>query len=149
MVDDDPDDYLLLKDALAENRLTVSLSLVANGEELLNYLHRRGKYQAEETVSRPDLIFLDLNMPGKAGHEVLKKIKADNDLKMIPIVIWATSKSKEDVMESYRLGANSFVTKPASFKSLCKVLKTVVSYWFDAVKLPASGLSILALGLLS
>jgi CheY-like chemotaxis protein len=148
MADDDPDDCLLVKDALAENRLTVSLNIVANGRDLLDYLYRQGKYRTEETAHQPDLIFLDLNMPGKDGREALKQIKADTELKLIPIVILTTSKAKEDVLESYGLGANSFITKPASFKSLCKVLKTVVTYWFDTVKLPASSLSVLALGLL-
>ncbi len=137
MADDDPDDCLLVKDALAENRSTVALRFVTDGEDLMNYLNRHGKYRSEEAFQRPDLIFLDLNMPLKDGREALKEIKADKTLKLIPVVVLSTSKVKEDILESYELGVNSFITKPASFDSLREVLKTVIAYWFDTVKLPS------------
>lgn len=140
MADDDPDDYLLVRDALAENQSTVLLRFVENGEDLLDYLHRHGKFRSDKINPQPDLIFLDLNMPRKDGREVLKEIKSDKALRLIPIVILSTSGVKEDVLESYTLGANSFITKPASFESLCTVLKTVLAYWFDTVKLPSGAL---------
>ena len=136
MADDDPDDCLLVKDALAANRPAVSLSFVADGEDLLDYLHRHGKYRPGQTPTRPDLIFLDLNMPRKDGREALKEIKSDRMLRWIPVVVLTTSTVNEDVTESYELGANSYITKPASFESLRKILETVIAYWFDTVKLP-------------
>lgn len=137
MADDDPDDCLLVKDALAGNRPTVGLSFVGNGEDLLDYLHRHGKYRSDETRPQPDLIFLDLNMPLKDGREALKEIKSDKALRLIPVVVLSTSRVREDVLESYGLGANSFISKPASFESFRTALKTVVAYWFDTVKLPS------------
>jgi CheY-like chemotaxis protein len=137
MADDDPDDCLPVKDALAENQPAVELRVVENGEDLLDYLHRHGKYRSEEPGPKPDLIFLDLNMPRKDGREALKEIKSDKTLRGIPVVVLSTSGVNEDVLESYGLGANSFVTKPASFESLCKTLKTVPTYWFKTVRLPS------------
>ena len=136
MADDDPDDCLLVRHALEQSRLAGTLRFVSDGEELLDYLHRHAKCRSDDITLRPDLIFLDLNMPRKDGREALKEIKSDEALRLIPIVVLSTSGVKEDVLESYNLGANSFITKPASFESLCMALETVLAYWFHTVKLP-------------
>ena len=136
MADDDPDDCLLVRHALEQSRLAGTLRFVSDGEELLDYLHRHAKCRSDDITLRPDLIFLDLNMPRKDGREALREIKTDASLKRIPIVVLTTSKVREDVLDSYLLGANSFVTKPASFESLREILETVVTYWFDTVRLP-------------
>ena len=137
MADDDADDRLLAKDALSECRLANDLHLVENGEELLDYLKRRGKYTDLANAPRPGLILLDLNMPKKDGREALKEIKADPDLRKIPVVELTTSKADTDIARIYDLGANSFIAKPVSFDSLVEVMKTIGRYWFEIVELPA------------
>ena len=137
MADDDADDRLLAKDALSECRLANDLHLVENGEELLDYLKRRGKYTDLANAPRPGLILLDLNMPKKDGREALKEIKADPDLRKIPVVVLTTSKADTDIARIYDLGANSFIAKPVSFDSLVEVMKTIGRYWFEIVELPA------------
>jgi len=137
MADDDADDRLLAKDALAECRLAGDLHFVENGEELVEYLQRRGKYTALANSPRPGLILLDLNMPKKDGREALREIKADPDLRKIPIVVLTTSSADTDIGRVYDLGANSFISKPVSFDSLVDVMKTLYKYWFEIVELPA------------
>ena len=137
MADDDADDRLLAKDALSECRLANDLHVVENGEELLDYLKRRGKYTDLANAPRPGLILLDLNMPKKDGREALKEIKADPDLRKIPVVVLTTSKADTDIARIYDLGANSFIAKPVSFDSLVEVMKTIGRYWFEIVELPA------------
>lgn len=134
MADDDDDDYLLTKKALKESMLLNTLVRVADGEELLDYLYARGKFS--ENAVRPGVILLDLNMPRKDGREALKEIKADPDLRNIPIVIFTTSKAEEDIYKSYQLGSNSFITKPVTFENLISVMKTLGTYWFEIVELP-------------
>ncbi|NEP57949.1 MAG: response regulator [Symploca sp. SIO2G7] len=136
MADDDPDDCMLAKEALAESRLANDLRFVKDGEELLDYLHHRGKYAQLGSSPRPGLILLDLNMPKKDGREALKEIKADPNLRYIPIVVLTTSKAEEDIHRSYDLGANSFIVKPVTFSSLVEVMKTLRKYWFEIVELP-------------
>lgn len=136
LADDDPDDRQLTEDAFSENRLANQLHCVEDGEELLNYLHRRGKYEALRQESLPGLILLDLNMPRKDGREALKEIKADPSLRRIPIVVLTTSKAEEDIVRSYDLGVNSYVTKPVTFKSLVELIKVLGRYWFEVVELP-------------
>lgn len=136
MADDDEDDYLLAREALAESRLANNLYLVKNGEELMDYLYRRGRYIREIDSPRPGLILLDLNMPKKDGREALREIKADPQLRQIPIVVLTTSKTEEDIYQTYDLGANSFITKPVTFSSLVEVMKTLGRYWFEMVELP-------------
>jgi CheY-like chemotaxis protein len=136
MADDDPDDCMLAREALAESRLANDLRFVSNGEELLDYLHHRGKYTELSSSPRPGLILLDLNMPKKDGREALKEIKADPNLRYIPIVVLTTSKAEEDIHRSYDLGANSFIVKPVTFSSLVEVMKTLRKYWFEIVELP-------------
>jgi CheY-like chemotaxis protein len=136
MADDDADDRLLAKDALSECRLANDLHFVENGEELLDYLKRRGKYTDLASAPRPGLILLDLNMPKKDGREALQEIKADPDLRKIPVVILTTSKADSDIGRLYDLGANSFIAKPVSFDSLVEVMKAIGRYWFEIVELP-------------
>ena len=137
MADDDDDDFLLTKKALAESRLANTLVRVEDGEELLDYLKRRGRYENSDVV-RPGMILLDLNMPRKDGRETLKEIKSDPELKDIPVVIFTTSKTEEDVFRSYQLGSNSFITKPVTFDKLVNVITALGAYWFKIVKLPQS-----------
>ena len=136
LADDDPDDRQLTEDAFSENRLANQLHCVEDGEELMDYLHRRGKYESLRNERLPGLILLDLNMPRKDGREALKEIKADPSLRRIPIVVLTTSKAEEDIVRSYDLGVNSYVTKPVTFKSLVELVKVLGRYWFEVVELP-------------
>lgn len=135
MADDDDDDFLLTKKALAESKLANTLVRVSDGEELIDYLKQRGKYKGSETP-RPGMILLDLNMPKKDGREALKEIKADKELRDIPVVVFTTSKAEEDIFRTYQLGSNSFITKPVTFDKLVKVIAALGVYWFKIVKLP-------------
>src|SRR5690606_8182427 len=114
MADDDADDRMLTRDALEESRVLNDLRFVEDGEELMEYLTRKGKYSDPETSPKPGLILLDLNMPKKDGREALKEIKSDPELRRIPIVVMTTSKAEEDVFRSYDFGASSFITKPVT-----------------------------------
>ncbi|HTH37103.1 MAG TPA: response regulator [Pyrinomonadaceae bacterium] len=135
MADDDADDRLLAQDALAESKVSSELHFVENGEELMDYLYRRGKFSAA-SAPRPGLILLDLNMPKKDGREALKEIKADANLRRIPIVVMTTSKAEEDIYRSYDLGASSFITKPVTFERLVELMRTLGQYWVEIVELP-------------
>ncbi len=136
MAEDDPDDRLLTQQAFTDQRLANDLRFVENGEELMDYLYHRGKYSDPATSPSPGLILLDLNMPRKDGREALAEIKADPQLRRIPIVVLTTSKADEDVLRSYNSGANSYITKPVSFEGLANVIKVLGSYWFEIVELP-------------
>jgi CheY-like chemotaxis protein len=136
MADDDPDDRLFAKEALQESRLANGLHFVEDGEELMDYLHQRGAYAGPAAALPPGLILLDLNMPRKDGREALEEIKADPDLRRIPVVVLTTSKAEEDILRSYDLGASSFIVKPVTFESLVDVMKTLARYWFEIVELP-------------
>ncbi|MDR3377913.1 MAG: response regulator [Verrucomicrobiae bacterium] len=136
LADDDPDDRQLTEEAFTENRLANQLHCVEDGEELLDYLHRRGQYERLRGEPLPGLVLLDLNMPRKDGREALKEIKADPNLRRIPIVVLTTSKAEEDILRSYDLGVNSYVTKPVTFKSLVELVKVLGRYWFEVVELP-------------
>jgi CheY-like chemotaxis protein len=136
MAEDDPDDRMLTRDALDETSLSTDLEFVCDGEELLDYLHRRGPYAAPDRAPRPGLILLDLNMPRKDGRLALKEIKDDPELRQIPIVVLTTSRSEEDVLYTYDMGVNSFIVKPSSFDSLVDIVRTLVNYWFNVVELP-------------
>lgn len=135
MADDDDDDRLLARDALAESGMKADLQFVDNGEELLDCLNRRGKYALGERA-RPGLILLDLNMPRKDGREALREIRADPELRRIPVVVLTTSKADTDIGAIYELGANSFISKPFQFEALVKVMKVLSQYWFQTVELP-------------
>ena len=136
MADDDADDRRLTKDALEESRLANDLRFVENGEELLQYLRHQGKFANDEEAPRPGLILLDLNMPRKDGRTALKEIKADPELRQIPVTVLTTSKADEDIFRSYDLGVNSYIVKPVTFEALVDILQTLEKYWFEIVELP-------------
>ena len=136
IADDDADDRLLLDRVLKQNRLLNDVRFVEDGEALLDYLYQRGPYGAPGAAPRPGLILLDLNMPKKSGREALREIKADPNLRTIPIVMLTTSKTEEEIYRSYDLGANSFITKPVSFAAMVEIMHVVTSYWFSIVELP-------------
>ncbi|MFL6235791.1 MAG: response regulator [Thermoanaerobaculia bacterium] len=137
LAEDDADDRLLVKEALAEGRVLNELRSVEDGEELLDYLRRRGRYADPETSPRPGLVLLDLNMPRKDGREALREIKGDPDLKRIPVVVMTTSKAEEDILSSYDLGASSYITKPVTFERLVELMKVLGRYWIEFVELPS------------
>ncbi len=136
MAEDDPDDRLLTEEAFSEALLANDLRFVEDGEELMDYLYRRGKYADVSNSPHPGLILLDLNMPRKDGREALEEIKADPNLRRIPIVVLTTSKAEEDILRTYDLGVSGFITKPVQFESLVEVVKVLGKYWFEIVELP-------------
>jgi CheY-like chemotaxis protein len=137
MADDDEDDCLLVKEAFTENRLLNELHFVSDGEELMDYLHRRNQYaDPAKSSSCPGLILLDLNMPRKNGREALKEIKADPRLRHIPVVVLTTSQEELDILNSYELGANSYISKPVTFEGLVRVIRSFGHYWLNIVDLP-------------
>jgi len=134
--DDDPEDRMLAKDAWEESRIANELHFVEDGEQLLDYLHRRGPYARLENHPLPGMILLDLNMPRMDGREALQQIKADPKLRFIPTVVLTTSKAEEDILRAYGLGVNSFIVKPVTFKSLVDLTLAFSKYWFEIVELP-------------
>jgi CheY-like chemotaxis protein len=136
LADDDEEDRMLACDALAESRLSNDITCVTDGEDLMDYLHRRGKYSPPVEAPRPGLILLDLNMPKKDGREALREIKADPELRQISVVVLTTSKAEEDIYSSYDSGASSFISKPVTFEGLVDVMKGLGRYWFEIVDLP-------------
>jgi CheY-like chemotaxis protein len=136
LADDDEEDRMLACDALAESRLSNDITCVTDGEDLMDYLHCRGKYAPPAEAPRPGLILLDLNMPKKDGREALREIKADPDLRQISVVVLTTSKAEEDIYSSYDSGASSFISKPVTFEGLVDVMKALGRYWFEIVDLP-------------
>lgn len=136
IADDDAEDREIIREALEESRLANDLRFVGDGEELTDYLRRRGRFADPETSPAPGLILLDLNMPKKDGREALKEIKQDRELRSIPIVVLTTSKAEEDIFRTYDLGVNSYVTKPVTFESLVTIMKDLGRYWFEIVELP-------------
>lgn len=137
LVEDDPDDQELTKRALRCSKLRNQLRIVSDGEAALDYLYRRGPYAEARTSPRPDLILLDLNMPKLDGRAVLGKIKVDPELRQIPVVILTTSSSEEDIVRSYDLGVNSYVSKPVHMDGFIKAIQQLEHYWFDLVVLPS------------
>ncbi len=138
MADDDADDRQMTLEAFNESRLANDLRFVEDGAELMDYLYRRNKFSDPADSPRPGLILLDLNMPKKDGREALREIKADPRLRNIRIVVMTTSKAEEDILRSYDLGAESYVTKPVTFTSLVDVVRTLGKYWLEIVELPSS-----------
>ena len=134
--EDDPEDRMLVEDAMEDSRLVNDLHFVEDGEQLMDYLYRRGKYTELSNAPLPGLILLDLNMPKKDGREALEEIKADPDLRRIPIVVLTTSKAEEDILRTYDLGVSGFVVKPVTFETLVSIMKTVSKYWFEIVEPP-------------
>lgn len=136
IADDDEEDRFLAINALEENRIKNNIFTVKDGEDLMEFLRNLGKYSDKTQYPLPDLILLDLNMPRKNGMEALLDIRGDENLKHIPVVILTTSKEEEDILKTYRLGVNSFITKPVSFEGLVDVMKALKIYWLQIVKLP-------------
>jgi len=135
--DDDEDDRMLTQQALEDAHISNELRFVEDGEQLLDYLCQRGRFAGETGAApRPGLILLDLNMPEMDGREALKRIKSDPSLVDIPIVVLTTSWLDEDVIRSYRLGVNSFITKPVTFSGLVDAMNVLGRYWLEIVELP-------------
>jgi len=133
LVEDNPGDARLAQEALKDSKMKNNLYIVYDGIDAMNFLRKAGKYSDAVT---PDLVLLDLNLPLKNGKEVLEEIKSDDDLKRIPVVILTTSKSEEDILKSYNLHANCFITKPIDLSQFIKVIKSIESFWLSIVKLP-------------
>ena len=136
VADDDQDDRQWIKEALAETRVSGNVSFVEDGEELMDFLHHRGKYMTTHSLEYPGMVILDLNMPKMDGREALKAIKSDPRLRHIPIVILTTSKSEQDIFNVYNLGANSAILKPVTYASLVQIMSNLVKFWFDTAELP-------------
>lgn len=136
LAEDDPDDQLLIIRALKRSNLANPVKTVNDGEELMDYLYRRGNYSDPENSPRPGLILLDLNMPRKDGREALREIKADPDLRRIPVVALTTSDAEEDIVHTYDLGINAFITKPVTLNDLVRVVRNAGEFWFEIVTLP-------------
>jgi two-component system response regulator len=136
MADDDPDDREFALKAMQHSRLANVLRFVEDGEELLDYLYRRGKYADPKSSPRPGLILLDLNMPRMDGREALRELKSHASFKQIPVVVLTTSKTEEDILRSYNLGANCFISKPVTFEGLVEVVKVLNQHWLQLVELP-------------
>ena len=134
LVEDNPGDSRLAIEALKESKLRNNLHIVTDGMEAMDFIYKRGKHAQ---VQRPDLILLDLNLPKKDGREVLAEIKADPDLKRIPVVILTISKAEEDVLKTYNLHANCFITKPLDLDQFVTVVKSIEDFWLTIVKLPS------------
>jgi CheY-like chemotaxis protein len=133
LVEDNPGDSRLAIEAMKDSKLKNILYVVEDGVEAMDFLHKKGKYSE---MPRPDLILLDLNLPKKDGREVLAEVKNDNDLKRIPVVILTISKAEEDIIKSYNLHANCYVTKPLDLDQFMKVIKSIEDFWLTIVKLP-------------
>jgi CheY-like chemotaxis protein len=133
LVEDNPGDVRLTREALKEGKVLNNLYVAQDGVEAIAFLKREGKYAG---AIRPDIILLDLNLPKKDGHEVLADVKSDPDLRRIPVVILTTSKAEEDVLQSYNLHANCFITKPVDLDQFINVVQAVEDFWFTIVKLP-------------
>jgi CheY-like chemotaxis protein len=136
MADDDEDDRMMAKTAWVKSKLRNPLAFVENGVELLDYLHHRGAWAPPKKSPRPGLILLDLNMPLMDGREALERIRNDPALRPIPIVVLTTSTAEEDVIRTYNLGVNSFITKPVTFDGLVRVVKAMGEYWLQIVRVP-------------
>lgn len=133
LVEDNPADVQLMREMLEESKILTSLHVVMDGEEALDYLHRREGFA---DAPRPDMILLDLNLPKKSGLVVLEAIKEDPDLRRTPVVVMTTSEEEKDILESYDHHANSYVTKPLDFEQFLDVMKAIEGFWFGIVKFP-------------
>lgn len=135
IADDDTDDRLFMEQALRQNEYSQQIQFVEDGEELMEYLRREGRYH-DRNAPWPNLLILDLNMPRKNGFQALEEIKDDPKLRRLPVIVMTTSSADEDVVKTYNLGVNSFVTKPFNFNRLVEIVGTLKTYWMDTVKLP-------------
>ena len=137
LAEDDEEDAQMTLEALKKNRLGNDVRVARDGEEAMDYLRREGQFGNGADAPKPGLILLDLNMPKKDGREVLAEIKSDARLRQIPVIVLTTSKAEEDIVRSYDLGVNSFITKPVTFAGLAEAMRVVSEYWFEIVELPA------------
>jgi len=133
LVEDNPGDIRLTQEAFKESKFLHDLFVAKDGEEALDFLYQKGKF---EKAPLPDLILLDLNLPKKNGREVLQEIKNDPNMKRIPVVILTTSEAEEDILKSYELHANCYITKPVDMEQFINVVKYIENFWFTIVKLP-------------
>ena len=136
IADDDADDRMLMLDAFEEASLSNPIDFVEDGVELMEFLKHEGKYADREDDTLPGIILLDLNMPRKDGRTALREIREDDRLRPIPIVVLTTSKSDEDILRTYNLGVNSFITKPVTFDKLVELVQVIGKYWIEIVALP-------------
>ncbi len=134
--DDDEDDLLLIQDAFDEHKVPNPIVFVQDGEDLMDYLYRRGSYEDLRGQPFPGVVLLDLNMPKKDGRAALREMKADENLRCIPVIVLTTSMAQEDITQTYASGVSSFITKPVTFDGLCDVVKALRHYWFNIVALP-------------
>ncbi|MEO0898338.1 MAG: response regulator [Bacteroidota bacterium] len=137
IAEDDEEDRMLLEDAMQEGRISNQRIFVEDGEQLLDYMEGNGDYSDRANFPMPGLILLDLNLPKIDGREALKMIKAHKDWKRIPVIVLTTSKAEEDILRTYDLGVNSFITKPVTFEGLVDVTHTLKHYWIEIVALPS------------
>jgi CheY-like chemotaxis protein len=135
MVEDSPGDVRLTREALRDAKVRNNFHVARDGIEALEFLHREGQFS---DAPRPDLILLDLNMPRMDGREVLQEIKADKELRLIPVVILTTSKAEEDIVRSYELNANCYITKPVDLDQFMNVVRSIEDFWLTVVKLPTT-----------
>lgn len=140
VADDDADDRMLIEEALEESRLANPVDFCVDGIDLLEYLRREGKWESMKGVPLPGLILLDLNMPRMDGRKALSELKGDPKLRRIPIVVLTTSKAEEDIVRTYDLGVNSFISKPVTFDGLAEVVATLQHYWLEIVALPPNAM---------
>lgn len=133
LVEDDEDDVRLTQEALRDSKVIVNMTVAPDGEDALERLRRRGKYAQ---AGRPDLILLDLNLPRVSGREVIAALKADAELKTIPVVVLTTSEADSDIVKCYDLGANCYITKPVNFDQFRRIIKAIDEFWLAIVKLP-------------
>ena len=136
VADDDPDDRLMIEEAFLEHNVKNKLDFVEDGEELLQYLNREGSFADRAGEPYPGLILLDLNMPKIDGREALRRMKTDENLQRIPVVVLTTSRAEEDIVRTYGMGVNSFITKPVTFEGLVDIVSALCNYWIEIVALP-------------
>ena len=136
IAEDDPDDRLMIREALHDACPNAQVHFVIDGAEMLDYLYHRGKYATGKNVPPPELVLLDLNMPKKSGMEVLEEIKKDAGLRSIPVVVLTTSHSPDHIARSYELGGNGYITKPETYGELVEIMRNLNRYWFQTVRLP-------------
>src|SRR4051812_29569605 len=142
IAEDDADDRVMIEEVFRENFFTTKVKFVEDGEELMSYLNRVGKYDDSIAYPMPQLILLDLNMPRKDGREALKEMKSDKRLRRIPVVVFTTSHAQEDIIKTYNLGVSGYITKPVTYRDLVHFIKTLNNYWFEVVQLPHRALTV-------
>lgn len=138
IVEDSNEDFEAFQRFMRQSSLTIPVYRCLNGDEALAYLYHTDRYSDPESAPRPGLILLDLNLPGNDGREVLRRIKQDDDLKSVPVVIFTTSNNPKDIEACYRQGVNSYIIKPMDFRLLKRSIQTLLEYWFDITVLPSS-----------